>query len=97
MNNAILESYNKMQDVYSPVDQTPESDPMDVVTMDVPLLIRLFELVREDVQDDAQLHDIATNILEVSKQSDGPLTMEDYDQILGNDITPNQPQMNQSD
>ena len=60
----------------------PQTDPMDLITMDVPLMIRLFELMNETVQDDAELHDISTRILEVSKQSEGPLTMEDYNEIL---------------
>ena len=76
-----------MQEVYSPlkadeVPQAPETDPMDLVTIDVPPLIRLFELMHEEVKDDAELHEIATRILEVSKQSEGPLTMESYNEIL---------------
>ena len=82
-----------MQEVYSPLEAdevppAPQTDPMDLVTMDIPLLIRLFELMHEEVQDDAELHEIATRILEVSKQSEGPLTMENYNEILnGNDQT----------
>ena len=82
-----------MQEVYSPLEAdevppAPQTDPMDLITLDVPLLIRLFELMHEEVQDDAELHEIATRILEVSKQSEGPLTMESYNEILnGNDQT----------
>ena len=87
MKNQILESYNKMQEMYSPFEKAeqppaPETDPMDLVTFDIPLLIRLFEFMHEEVQDDAQLHEITTRILEVSKQSEGPLTMENYNEIL---------------
>ena len=60
----------------------PQEDPMDLVTMDVPLLIRLFELMNETVESDAELHHITTQILNVSKASNGPLTMEHYNEIL---------------
>jgi len=87
MKNQILESYNKMQEVYSPmradeVPPAPVTDPMDLVTLDVPLLIRLFELMHEEVQDDAQLHELTTQLLNTSKTVDGPLTMEHYNDIL---------------
>ncbi len=74
------EDYNPMK--ADEVPPAPQTDPMDLVTMDVPLLIRLFELMKETVQDDAELHHITTQILNVSKQSDEPLTMEKYNEIL---------------
>jgi len=91
MKNQILESYNKMQEVYSPFEKAevppaPETDPMDLVTMDIPLLIRLFELMHETVEDDVEIHKIATRILGVSKQSLEPLTMEHYNDILNSEI-----------
>lgn len=49
------------------------------VRMNVPLLIRLFELMREDVKTDADLHRVVENLLSVS---DGRvLDMGDYDTI----------------
>ena len=56
------------------------SDPVDTVTLDIPLLIRLLELSREDIKSDAELHDVVTNILKLKNQ--GTLTMQDYDKIL---------------
>jgi len=53
----------------------------DTVTMNVPLLIRVFELVREDVKDDRELHFMAERILDIARK--GTLTMEDYDYIAG--------------
>ena len=52
----------------------------DVVHLDVPLFIRLIELAREDVKQDADLHDIAQKVIELSK--DRVATMADYDQIV---------------
>ena len=53
---------------------------MDIVKLDVPLFIRLLELAREDVKQDADLHDVAEAVIKLSQQ--GPVTMADYDQIV---------------
>ena len=47
--------------------------------MDIPLLIRLFELVREDVKTDQDLHDLVERVLKVKNL--GILTMDQYDKI----------------
>jgi hypothetical protein len=52
----------------------------DVVKLDVPLFIRLLELAREDVKQDADLHDIAEAVIKLSQQ--GVATMADYDGIV---------------
>lgn len=57
------------------------SDPQDTVTMDVPLLIRMFELMREDVKTDQDLHDVVERVLAMKNK--GVLTMDDYNAILG--------------
>ena len=54
---------------------------MDIVHLDVPLFIRLLELAREDVKQDADLHDVAEAVIKLSQQ--GPVTMAAYDQIVG--------------
>lgn len=54
---------------------------MDIVQLDVPLFIRLLELAREDVKQDADLHDVAEAVIKLSQQ--GPVTMADYDTIVG--------------
>ena len=54
---------------------------MDIVQLDVPLFIRLMELAREDVKQDADLHDVAEAVIKLSQQ--GPVTMAAYDQIVG--------------
>jgi hypothetical protein len=57
-----------------------DNDPLDTVTLDVPLLTRILELAREDLKTDADLHDVVTNILALKNQ--GTLTMNDYDKIV---------------
>ena len=53
---------------------------MDIVQLDVPLFIRLLELAREDVKQDADLHDVAEAVIKMSQN--GPVTMAEYDQIV---------------
>jgi hypothetical protein len=53
---------------------------MDIIKLDVPLFIRLLELAREDVKQDADLHDVAEAVTRLSAH--GPATMEDYDKIV---------------
>jgi len=53
---------------------------MDIIQIDVPLFIRLLELAREDVKQDADLHDVAEAIIKISQE--GPATMADYDAIV---------------
>jgi hypothetical protein len=53
---------------------------MDIVKLDVPLFIRLLELAREDVKQDADLHDLAEAVIKISQ--DRVATMDDYDQIV---------------
>jgi hypothetical protein len=59
-----------------------EMNPIDVVTMDVPLLIRMMEYAREDAKSDLDLHDIAEKAIALST-SGKVLTMADYGSIFG--------------
>ena len=52
----------------------------DVVKLDVPLFIRLIELAREDIKQDADLHDVAEAVIRLSQE--GVATMADYDGIV---------------
>jgi len=54
---------------------------MDIIHLDVPLFIRLLELAREDVKQDADLHDVAEAVIKLSQE--GVATMADYEQIVG--------------
>ena len=55
-------------------------DQKDTVTMDIPLLIRVLEFIREDVKTDMDLHRVVENLIQV--RNDGVLTMNHYDQIV---------------
>lgn len=57
------------------------ADPTDVITVDVPLLIRLLEYAREDAKTDMDLHNITENLIKYSKIHD-VLSMDQYDQIV---------------
>lgn len=54
---------------------------MDIIKVDVPLFLRLLELAREDVKDDADLHDVTQKVIELSQER--PATMADYEEIVG--------------
>jgi hypothetical protein len=60
-------------------------NPRDIITVDVPLFIRLLEYAREDAQTDMDLHDVAENIIRLS-ETGKTLSMNDYDTIV--DSTP---------
>lgn len=53
---------------------------MDTIQLDVPLFIRLLELAREDVKQDADLHDVAEIVTKLSQH--GPVTMANYNEIV---------------
>ena len=52
----------------------------DIVQMDVPLFIRLLELAREEIKGDADIHDLAQRVIELSKE--GPVDMGSYDELV---------------
>jgi hypothetical protein len=57
------------------------NDPKDHVSLDIPLLIRLFELMREGVKTDVELHGIVERMLALRDM--GVLTMDHYKDIAG--------------
>jgi hypothetical protein len=63
-------------------DQEQEENKMDVISVDVPLFIRLLEFAREDATDDMKLHDVAEKLIELC--ADGDIAqMDQYDEIVG--------------
>lgn len=56
-----------------------ETDKKDTVTMDIPLLIRVLELAREDIKSDMDLHKVVEKLINIRDK--GMLTMDDYDYI----------------
>lgn len=61
-----------------------EDNQIDVITVDVPLFIRLLEFAREDATDDMKLHDVASKLIEMCADGD-IMTMEQYDEIVGSE------------
>ena len=57
-----------------------EADAKDVVSMDIPLLIRVLEFIREDVKTDMDLHRVVENLIDLRTQ--GVLTMDDYEKAV---------------
>ena len=53
---------------------------MDLIKIDVPTFLRLLELAREDVKQDADLHDVAEIVTKISQSE--PVTMKHYNSIL---------------
>ena len=53
---------------------------MDIIKLDVPLFIRLLELAREEIKDDADIHDVAEIVTKLSQQ--GIVGMEQYNEIV---------------
>ena len=63
------------------MEPTAKENPTDIASLDIPLLIRIMEYAKEDAQTDMDLHKVAENIIELSKQG-RTLTMEDYSNIV---------------
>ena len=59
-------------------------NPPDVVSVDIPLLIRLLEYAREDAKTDMDLHNVAENMINLSA-SGSVLSMDDYNKIVPSD------------
>lgn len=58
-----------------------DENPKDILSMDVPLFIRLLEWAKEDAQTDMQLHKVAENLVAMSAEGK-TLSMEEYEAAL---------------
>jgi mannose/fructose-specific phosphotransferase system component IIA len=56
-----------------------EETQFDVISVNVPLLIRLLEWAREDAKTDMQLHELVERALDKKTV----LTMADYERLIG--------------
>ena len=52
------------------------TDAKDTVTFDIPLLIRVLELTRENIKSDVDLHKMVEKLIKIRRK--GILTMQDY-------------------
>ena len=63
------------------IDLMEEENPVDIISMDVPLFIRMLEFAREDASTDMDLHDLAQKAIKMSGKGE-PLTMMHYDELI---------------
>jgi hypothetical protein len=56
-------------------------NPTDIITVDVPLFIRLLEYSREDAKTDMDLHNVAEKAIALSENG-ATLTMANYNAIV---------------
>ena len=54
----------------------------DIICVDVPLAIRLFEYAREEVEDDATIHELTERLVKLGTEKDEVLTMDHYNDII---------------
>jgi hypothetical protein len=79
--NTFIEEINSKNKIEKNNDMK-NLNPKDTITMNIPLLMRYSELMREDIKTDVDLHKIVENILKIKDR--GTLTMDDYESIVGN-------------
>ena len=65
-----------------PDDLMEEENPVDIISMDVPLFIRMLEFAREDASTDMDLHDLAEKAVKMSAEGQ-PMSMMHYDELIG--------------
>jgi hypothetical protein len=63
------------------ISNRKSENPIDTITMDVPLFIRMMEFAREDAQSDMDLHDVAEKAISLSNNGK-TLTMSDYETMF---------------
>jgi hypothetical protein len=68
------------------------TDKKDTISVDIPLMIRLLELSREDVKTDVELHQIVERLIHIRNK--GVLNMNHYHYIAGTRIANNRPRKN---
>jgi len=78
--SAMKENKQRIREMVRKALMGPEN-PTDTAILDIPLLIRIMEYAKEDAQSDMDLHKVAENIIELSKEGK-TLTMDDYNSIL---------------
>tara|TARA_B110000503_G_C6970985_1_gene339188 strand:- start:251 stop:643 length:393 start_codon:yes stop_codon:yes gene_type:complete len=78
--SAMKENKQRIREMVRKALMGPEN-PTDTAILDIPLLIRIMEYAKEDAQSDMDLHKIAENIIELSKEGK-TLTMDDYNSIV---------------
>lgn len=60
------------------------SEGSDIICVDVPLAIRLFEYAREEARTDEDVHILAERLVQLGTEKDEVLTMDHYSNIVSN-------------
>jgi hypothetical protein len=63
-------------------EEMGKENPIDAITMDVPLFIRMLEFAREDASTDMDLHDLAEKAIAMSAEGE-VLSMDNYEDLVG--------------
>jgi len=66
-------------------EDSAEENPVDTITMDVPLFIRMLEFAREDASTDMDLHDVAEKAVKMSAEGT-PLNMMHYEDLVAKEL-----------
>jgi len=72
--------------IYEEEGTDGEENPIDSITMDIPLFIRMLEFAREDASTDMDLHDLAEKAIDMSAEGE-VLSMDDYEGLVGGEET----------
>lgn len=71
-------------------------DKIDLITMDVPLFLRILEYSKEDAKTDMDLHFVLENIIKLSKEN-SVLNMDNYNKIVNIKSSNNKDNYNKND
>jgi hypothetical protein len=82
MRNKKQEKPSIPENIYEEEGADGEENPIDSITMDVPLFIRMLEFAREDASTDMDLHDVAEKATAMSAEGE-VLSMDNYEDIVG--------------
>lgn len=66
-----------------------ETNPTDMITMDIPLFLRMLEYAKEDAKTDMDLHDVTERAIEAMKQHE-QLSMDNYNELVGKEQSVNE-------
>lgn len=81
LSQGVREEINAVDYIQNRQPVKSEENPIDTVTLDIPLLIRVMEYAKEDAKTDMDLHTAAENMIQLAKDN-RILNMDDYDKIV---------------
>ena len=94
-NEEVKELYNKYKpskfpeltesEINSKEYISSRKNPTDIISMDVPLFLRILEYAKEDAKTDMDLHDVTEKATTLSSTKN-ILTMSDYNNIVGGEL-----------